>query len=364
MSRPARQPKPIRSVRIHAGQGDVLMAINGLQALLDLGAPFLAEDACVYTRTNTESLIRAILPNIRVTSLQESKHVPHPRYVIVQRTSWSTVLRNWLYTDYYVNFPERRLITSFGYPRPGGIQRLRMMLTDLRYGTPINRERETPAYYGLKIWAPLAGRWGISDTELMRGLYAAHRTLRQRLLAHAETLAPEEQEAPAPDIAIFPTGRGFQYVPPAFLMRLIVEAGLRAERYACFFGPNDPSITDYRNAGLPCRITRDPMALLRIVVHAEITVTSDSFVSHLAQLAARQHIALMSHDLPSHTIHPTAASHIVFEPQDCCPCYYTTRSTGAVCQAGRTACGVFTMDRYLASAVITLRQCLTLARAG
>lgn len=78
MSRPARQPKPIRSVRIHAGQGDVLMAINGLQALLDLGAPFLAEDACVYTRTNTESLIRAILPNIRVTSLQESKHVPHP----------------------------------------------------------------------------------------------------------------------------------------------------------------------------------------------------------------------------------------------------------------------------------------------
>lgn len=355
------RPRMIRSVRIHGGQGDVLMAINGLQALIELGVPCLADNAGIYTRTDTAPLIQAILPTIRVVSLQESRGVPHPRYVIVQRTSWSTVLRNWFYTDYYVNFPERRLVTSYGYPPPGVVQRLKMMLTDLRYGTSINRARETPTYYGLKIWAPLAGRWGISDTALMRGLYAAHRTLRQRLLAHAQALGPPPQEAPVPSIAIFPAGRGFQYVPPAFVVRLITEAKLRSEQYACCFGPNDASIDDYRSAGLPCRITHDPMALLRIVAGARVTVTSDSFVSHLAQLVARQHVALMSHDLPSHTLHPAAASHIIFEPQDCCPCYYTTRSVGTVCQAGRAACGVFAMERYCDTAVATLRNALTAA---
>ena len=344
-------------MRIHGGQGDVLMAVNGLQALFELGAPVLANDAGIYTRTDTLSLIQSALPAVRVISLQESKHVPHPRYVVVQRTSWSTVLRNWFYTDYYVNFPERRLITSYGYPPPGRIHRLKMTLTDLRYGTAINRERETPAYYGLKIWAPLAGRWGLSDTALMRGLYAAHRTLRQRLLTHAQAQGPVTQEAP--EVAIFPAGRGFQYVPPAFLMRLIAQAGLDSDRYACFFGPKDASLDDYRNAGLPCRITPDPMTLLRVVADARVTVTSDSFVSHLAQLVARQHVALMSHDLPTHTIHPAATSRIVFEPQDCCPCYYTTRSNGAVCQAGLAACGVFAMDRYLDTAAAALRRCLS-----
>ena len=194
-------------MRIHGGQGDVIMAVNGLQALFELGAPVLANDACVYTRTDTLSLIQSALPAVRVISLQESKHVPHPRYVVVQRTSWSTVLRNWFYTDYYVNFPERRLITSYGYPPPGRIHRLKMTLTDLRYGTAINRERETPAYYGLKIWAPLAGRWGLSDTDIDARPYAAHRTLRQRLLTHAQAQGPVTQEAP--EVASFPPAAVF-----------------------------------------------------------------------------------------------------------------------------------------------------------
>src|SRR5438477_1971693 len=107
--------RPIRTVRIHAGQGDVLMAVHGLQALTELGAPFLAPDACVYTRAATESLVRLLLPGVTVAPLTRSAGAAHPRYVIVQHLSWTTVLRNWFTHDWYVNFPERRLLASYGY---------------------------------------------------------------------------------------------------------------------------------------------------------------------------------------------------------------------------------------------------------
>lgn len=355
----SRQRGQIRSVRIHAGQGDILMAIHGLQALRELGVPFLAPDACVYTRTDTASLIQILLPDLEIRSLPDSKHAPHPRYVIVERTSVSTTLRNWLYPDFYVNFPERRLARSFGYPEPGLGHRALMWLTDLRYGTPANRDRETPCYYAIKMWAPLAGRWGLSDTDIVRGLYRAYRVLRERLLDHGRHLAAARPGAAVPEVAVFPAGRGFQFVPPAFLDRLLAAAGLSDDRYTCYFGPKDPTIEVYRRAGLRCEVCAGTDSALLAVSQARVTVTSDSFGSHLAQLAAREHMALMSHDLPPHTIHPAAPSRIVFEPQDCCPCYYTIRDTATHCRAGRSECGVFTHERYFQSAVSTLAACRT-----
>jgi hypothetical protein len=345
-------------VRIHAGQGDVLMTVHGLQALRELGAEVLHPEAVVYTRTDTASLVATLLPGVRVESLQASAHAEHPRYVVVQHTSWSTVVRNLFYPDFYVNFPERRLVTSFGYPPPSAVHRLRMWLTDITLGTPTNRARETPDYYALKIWAPLGARWGISNTDLMRGLYTGYRTLRERLEQQAARLENSGTPLAVPEVAIFPAGRGFQYVPPDFVGRLVQEAGLTAARYACWFGPKDPTIADYERAGLRCLVSDSPETALRVVQRAAATLTSDSFVSHLAQLAARKHIALMSHDLPTHTMHPAAASDVIFEPQDCCPCFYTIRDPGTVCRAGHTQCGVFGMDRYLRRAVAALARAL------
>lgn len=355
---PQRRRRPIRSVRIHAGQGDVVMAVQGLQALRELGAEVLHPEAVVYTRTDTASLVSMLLPGVHVETLQASAHAGHPRYVIVQHTSWSTVLRNLLYPDFYVNFPERRLVTSFGYPRPGAMHRVRMWLTDMTLATPTNRDRETPDYYALKIWAPLAARWHISNTDLMRGLYMGYRTLRARLEQQAALLEQSGPPLAVPEVAIFPAGRGFQYVPPDFVRQLVREAGLSDARYACWFGPKDPTIGDYERAGLRCLVSDSPESALRVVQRAAASLTSDSFVSHLAQLAARRHIALMSHDLPTHTMHPAAPSDVIFEPQDCCPCFYTIRDPGAVCRAGHTQCGVFTMERYLGRAAAALARAL------
>lgn len=348
-----RPPRPVRSVRLHAGQGDVLMAVHGLEAMRALGVPCLAAAARVYTRCDTASLVQRLLPDLDVRPLTESRHAPHPRYVIVERTSVSTVLRNWLYPDYYVNFPERRLVRSYGYPRPGLAHRWLMRLTDWRYGTPSNRDHETPCYYAIKMWAPLAGRWGLSELDLVRGLYRAYPALRARLLEPVMS-GRLRTEVPSAPVAFFPSGRGFQFIPPGFLRRLIEAAKLGEREYLCYFGPRDAAIEEYRRLGLACASCPDVESALGVVARAEVTVTCDSFSSHLAQLAAREHVALMSHDLPLHTVHPAAPSRIVFEPQDCCPCYYTIRDTATTCRAGRPECGVYASERYFRSAVEAL----------
>jgi hypothetical protein len=337
------------------------MAVHGLEALRALGVPCFERSACVYTRSDTAALVQRLLPDLAVRPLSESHHSPRPRHVIVEHTSLTTVLRNWLYPDYYVNFPQRRLARSFGYPPPGPGQRWLMRLTDWRYGTPSNRDRETPCYYAIKMWAPLAGRWGLSDIDLVRGLYRAYAVLRARLL---EPLAAGVLRAPVPlaAVAFFPSGRGFQFVPPAFLRRLVDACGLHPEEYLCYFGPHDPHIEDYRRLGLACASCPDADSALLAIARAAVAVTCDSFGSHLAQLAAREHIALMSHDLPPHKIHPAAPSRVVFEPLDCCPCYYTIRDRDASCRAGHPACEVYASERYFAAAVQTLRAALAPAR--
>ena len=154
------------------------------------------------------------------------------------------------------------------------------------------------------MWAPLARALGFTETDLMRGLHAAHRTLRGRLQAHVVTLPA--QGPVVPEVALFPSGGSFQYFPAGFTQALLAHAGIAAGGYVCYFGPKDPTLEEYRAHGIECRITASVDEMLRVVATAPVTVTADSFVSHVAQHIARQHVALMSHDLPQHTIHPAA----------------------------------------------------------
>lgn len=351
-------PRALRSIRLHGGQGDVIMAIHGLQALRELGQKILTDDVVVYARSIAAPMARRLLPDVAVKSLEDSKHAPHPRYAVVPRTSWSTVLRNWFHSDWYVNFPERRLLASYGYPRPGAMRRAQLWLTDLKLGPSVRWRRETPSYYGLKIWTPLSERFGLTDTDLMRGLYLAHRTLSARLRAHAVA------RADIPAVAFFPSGKAFQYLPADFIKEMLACAGVAAGDYACWFAPNDRWMEEYQRAGLTCRTSATDAELLAILASARATLTCDSYVSHLAQLAARRHIELHSHDLPQHTVHPAAPSTVIYEPQGCCPCWYALRETHTTCLAGRDACGVFAMPRYREAAAAALRAALAAGSRG
>jgi ADP-heptose:LPS heptosyltransferase len=98
--------------------------------------------------------------------------------------------------------------------------------------------------------------------------------------------------------------------------------------------------------------------MLAVIAGSRVVATVDSFGSHVAQLAASRHVALMSHDLPVHTVHPAAPSEIVFEAMPCVPCHYVNRDMQVHCMAGREWCGVFASPSYLVAARRALDRAL------
>jgi len=337
---------------MQGGQGDVLMAANGLQALLELGLPVLAPDATCYTRTAIVPVIRVMLPGIKVAPLAESQHAARPRYATSAKTSWTTVFRNYFTSDWYVNFAERRRLASFGNAGPSRHARIEQWITDWKLASGPRWRRETPSYYGLKMWAPLAEAWSVPEVALLKGLYKSYRTMATRLRLHAEAFGHE----PAATLAIFPGGRSFQFIPPDFVRELVTTLTISADEHCCYFAPDDPLIEDYRAVGLACAVTPSIEAMLASIARAKVAVTADSLASHVAQLSARLHLALMSHDVPQHTIHPAAASIVVYEPLECCPCEYGNRTPGSRCPAGHERCAVFRSCDYRDAALHALRR--------
>jgi hypothetical protein len=349
--------RPLQSVLMSGGQGDAVMGACGLHALLALGLDVLAPGAVVYARSVAAPLVGAMLDGITVKSLGEGTRPPQPRYYTSAGTSWSTVRRNWLGADWHVNFAEPRRRASTGYPAPGAIARLQHWLTDAKLYGRFAWRRAGPAYYGLQMWAPLAARRGATQIDLARGFYLSYPALRQRLRAKAaQCKQPPEG---IPPIAIFPVGRSFQTLPPAFAAALL--AGRSSSEYALCFAPGESMIDEYRAAGLRCIETPTLDAMLAVIAGSRVVATVDSFGSHVAQLAASRHVALMSHDLPVHTMHPAAPSEIVFEAMPCVPCHYVNRDMQARCMAGREWCGVFASPSYLAAARSALDRALATA---
>ena len=342
---------PLSSVIMNGGQGDVVMATNGLAALLSLDAPVLEKDAVCYTRTLVAPLIAWMLPDVEIRSISESKSACHPRYYTSANTSWSTVRRNWLGKDFYVNFASPRRRASHGFPALQGSERLQHWLTELKLHGSIDWHRASPVYYGQRIWAPMAARLGYSEVDLLRGLHLSYQLLRQRLRSRAASLGQIDD---LPGIAIFPVGKAYQTMPPAFAAQLMED--IPRVDYACYFAPADSAIDHYRAAGLRCEVTADLGAVLSIVANSRVVATVDSFISHVAQLVARRHVAFMSHDLPQHTVHPAAPSELVFHALPCVPCNYLMRHDVQHCASGFTRCGVYDDPAYLARGRALLQQ--------
>ena len=143
-------PNPIRSILLSGGQGDVVMATLGLLAVRDLVPQAIAPAARVYTRSVAAPTAQALLPDLDVRSMNAigkgQDRPPRPRYYASAETSWSTVIRNGLYPDYYVHFAAHRRRASFGQPKPRAAQRLQTWLNHLKFGPVTDWRREIPVY--------------------------------------------------------------------------------------------------------------------------------------------------------------------------------------------------------------------------
>ena len=348
-------PKPIQSIIMSGGQGDVIMAALGLTALRSLVPEAIAPEARVYTRSLAADVTQTLLPNLDVRGMQGMGRPQRPRYFTSADTSWSTVIRNWFYPDYYVNFAEHRRRASFGQPRPSIGRRVQTWLNSLKLGPTTDWRHASPLYYGVKMWAPLATAHGMDTSALYR---ACLETLPQAQ-ALVKDWVDRRNDAVAPsDIAVFPGAGAFQYLPVSLVddLRSKLEPDVRLR---CYFAPGDPLIQRYLEAGYQTLTTPSVPELLPVLRRSTVVITPDSFVSHLAQLAAPGHIAAMSHDFPAHTLHPAASSVICHQPLPCCPCHYFTRPNAeSTCASGYAYCNVYDQPLFRRQLVQAVEEML------
>ncbi|WP_432722981.1 hypothetical protein R0381_001369 [Jeongeupia wiesaeckerbachi] len=344
--------RAVKSVIMQGGQGDAIMAAYGMAALHALKPGIFADDVICYPRSLAAPLIQALLPWAKVLPIDQSNGSAHPRfYTSAAKTTLGSAYKNWFGPDWINNFAERRRLASTGYPHPGGVARLARWLTDRRLIGNTRWRREAPDYYAIKMWAPLAEYHGFSEIDLGRSLYATVDVLKTNI---GKALGDYRSALTVPTLAVFPSGASFQTMPPAFLARMI--AALPGIDIRAFFSPEDPTIDGYRALGIACETTASLNDVLYVLKHAPAVITVDSFVSHLAQLFADGHIAAMSHDLPVHTVHPGAASQIVFKAMPCVPCNYLPKA--GQCAAGFKRCGVYDRDDYFDLMLRTIRRTL------
>ena len=203
------------------------------------------------------------------------------------------------------------------------------------------------------MWAPLAAKYDISETALLCGFADALPVARARLGAH---LANLPSAGAATRLAIFPGGNSFQFLPAEFVRHLLQMLG--ETEYCCYFSPHDDLIPIFQAAGLKCATTNGMDELLTVLRGCQVCVTADSFVSHLAQIVCREHVALLSRDLPQHVMHPFCRSSVVYEHVECAPCVYLERPKYARCAAGRETCKVFDLKSYRGEAVRQIGKAL------
>lgn len=340
-------PKPIRSVLINGGQGDCVMGAIGLDAMLSLAPQAFAPDLTVYTRTYIAPVIQALLPQLPVKLLDEARQAQRPKYYPSSHMSGSTVLRNLFGQDYYVSYNASRERGSHGQASYGWVRDCFHRWSERCLFKRTDWQAYTPAYYGQLMWMPLAVAAGCNGMDLQRVLHGNFASLRAKLLAVPQLAGVAGAHR---GVAFFPVGRAFQTQPPGFVRRLVDALSL--EQYCCYFPAQEPRREAYEAEGLRCETANEPWALLRAMVQSAVVVTSDSLSSHLAQLVAPRHVALMSHDLPTHTLHPAATTAPVFEAMPCVPCTYVGMSDSDQCAAGRRNCGVFDSPAYFERAVL------------
>ncbi|MET7013220.1 glycosyltransferase family 9 protein [Uliginosibacterium flavum] len=334
---------PIKTFVTSGGLGDVIMAVFGLHAFILASPESLKKSSSLYVKGILHPIASALLREI---SIKPAAGRPKrgATYNTFSNSSWLKTIKMLLTRSRWNNFPDRR---NWFYGHPGFTfsGRILRMANDWILDRRLSWRREPPIYYGLKMWGPLAPAAGITDTDILSAMHRSFPILRQRAAEYIHAIPAEINSA---KLAIFPLGKSFQYAPPAFIKKLVDSLDSANIDYACYFAHGDEKdMKSYEDIGLRCICVNSIDASLSIMAQAKVTVTVDSFAGHLAQIAAQNHVILISHDLPEHVVHPATPSLKIFEAMPCSPCLYRERAKDKVCAAGRTFCGAFSSDTYL-----------------
>ena len=336
----------LRSIDLHyAGLGDALMLFTGLYTLLENGAQLCEGGCVVHTPPELSRLASHLFTKFNL-QIREGRPdtLARPSLSHLKARTWKQIYRAHLGDDWQLNWVEA-LDLQKTFPRPSPRETLTTKTSSFLserflYKRRSWREAE-PAYIGYRVWLPVARRLGILPLQFMAQIKRSLPSIRKEFAAYVDRLdAPSLEEFdPSVEIAILPTGRSFQTIPPKYC-RQIASADLTF-RSKFFIQDNDPWFNQYVVEGITMNYLNSIDALLKLVRSAKVLLTTDSFSSHVAQLLRDDFVLVLSRDIREHVVHPAAEPRIVADHPGCAPCNYYERSGVNVCPAGYSNCLAF-----------------------
>jgi glycosyltransferase involved in cell wall biosynthesis len=337
----------------NVGLGDNLMIWSGLYALLDNNIPILAENCLLHTQPLLLKLCDSIFSKygIEVKAGKPNNQIS-PLFDPLPPRGLKQIFQTFLGNDWRMNWVDATDLQK-SFPRPHvnnkGLKTLINILSEWFIYKRTTWKSASPSFIGLRIWYPVALKYGIKPFNFLSMIKRSIVGLRLEINRFIESNTLESDSDNYRVNSIFPVGKSFQTIPPVVCKRVCDT--FQSLDFKIFIQNDTPWYDDYlKNGANPISI-QDFMDTLRIVKYSKILITTDSFTSHLAQLMRDDFILILSRDFRENIIHPGANPKVFSNHPECAPCNYVERYHSERCVAGYNYCTAFQSTYFIDSII-------------
>lgn len=133
-------------------------------------------------------------------------------------------------------------------------------------------------------------------------------------------------------ILVFPTGTSRQFIPVWWAKRYLPAA------YFAFFYKDKDAAAFERSGLKTVKFYHEPGDIIALAHHAQWTISTDSFPSHLLQSSVKNCTITITEVLRSRIISPAFEGKIADAVAECHPCLHLDRKNHPLCAAGHSEC--------------------------
>lgn len=139
-------------------------------------------------------------------------------------------------------------------------------------------------------------------------------------------------------VAVFPSGTSQQFMPAAWAAKWLPNANF-------YFHDSDQRRRTFESAGLQIKIFCSPEDIVRIGQASRWTITTDSFPSHVLQIATNRLTVCLTRERATRVVAPGFGGVVVHSSAACSPCAGPT-SDPERCRVGLVECSSWGNTNY------------------
>jgi len=192
-------------------------------------------------------------------------------------------------------------------------------------------------------WESLMGYQGYSEVLLIPQLRdicsaefhaqvsADYDLITDRVVAFSQKFGGRTTEISADTVLVFPTGTGRQFVPVNWAQKNLPEAVFAIHE-------RDAELGRWQSSGLKTITYSTPGEIAAMGGAAAMTITTDSFPSHILQYSGGNILVLITGTERSRVVSPGFKGQVVDAVAPCHPCPHLERQAFPKCKEGFRAC--------------------------